>query len=946
MSSPSFEAPSLELLAQLLPAYEFEAFIAQGGMGAVYKARQRSLDRDVAIKILPRELGEDPEFRQSFETEARAMARLNHPNLIGVYDSGDVDGMPYIVMEYVNGKSLYHSSYGIAVEPRQAVIIVKAICDGLAHAHENGVVHRDIKPANILLTPKAEPKIGDFGLARPAGSDGPGLVMGTPGYTAPEILRHPEHADKRSDLYAVGVILYELLTGQRAPEEGLVPAPSSACSCDAVLDKICQQSTHPNPAFRYSSAQVMVDALDKWLRSAPAPPVSAAPPRKMAAGGRPGPRPSARASSSTPVHTGGGNATLARNLVIIAGLLVVIALTWKHYQKVKADRAEEAAEVQRQKEVEEARAREAAALAEREERERQAARQAELAEQQRYANETPLESLARLKDALVAGDRRELPKGTVRHGGFHYFPVPTPMAWHEAAAFAEDHGGHLAVLHSDEDLNRFAPLVSKAEGEDTEAGLWIGAGRAGRDLWIMVDGSPWTLSRTPVGTGHFAVVNELGLLRARRAGERFPFLIQWHEDGSNPGTLAAILQRTRDSLDSSVSTFPPGTLAYQGRHVLVIPHPATAEEAAQFAEQGGGHLAVPASRDEAGWLSDRLEDMAGEGYWIGAVRIGAEWKWTTGEKWDFAQWAEGEPGGTGDAAVIVPGQGWKSADPATKMTGFIIEWSKDRDNAETSAADDMGAENSDIAALDAKARELLATLDKDRQKELAANARTFAWDLDVWLRDLSKNENTRWKPEIEKLKALVSNNRVPDKVGKNSGIRLSERMAKISEYTAAKQVTIDAAFKTKAVTIRDAYLTRLRAAKTSAEGRGQTGIAREIDAKIETASDIDTWLEAMGFGISTDNAFNSIPFSFEGTHWAFLRHDKARLGTIKLLPGGKIESRRYAEAIWEESGDNALLFKYAPDDVQIAFRFNNEERTEMIGRRPNGTRRFLSRISN
>src|SRR5690606_38540365 len=116
------------------------------------------------------------------------------------------------------------------------------------------------------LTPKAEPKIGDFGLARPAGSNGPGLVMGTPGYTAPEILRHPEHADTRSDLYAVGVILYELLTGQRAPEEGLVPSPA----CEPLLDKICQQSTHPNPAFRYPTAQAMSDALANWLRQAPA----------------------------------------------------------------------------------------------------------------------------------------------------------------------------------------------------------------------------------------------------------------------------------------------------------------------------------------------------------------------------------------------------------------------------------------------------------------------------------------------------------------------------------------------------------------------------------------------------------------------------------------------------------------------------------------------------
>src|SRR5688572_14708495 len=217
MSADSFEAPSLEHLAELLPAYDFEAFIAQGGMGAVYKARQRSLDRDVAIKILPREMGADPEFRQSFETEAKAMARLNHPNLIGVYDFGDVEGMPYIVMEYVNGKSLFHSAYNTAIDPVQAVTIVKGICDGLAHAHENGVIHRDIKPANILLTPKAEPKIGDFGLARPAGADHSGVIMGTPGYAAPEITRQPDHADRRSDIFALGIVLYELLVGKSPP---------------------------------------------------------------------------------------------------------------------------------------------------------------------------------------------------------------------------------------------------------------------------------------------------------------------------------------------------------------------------------------------------------------------------------------------------------------------------------------------------------------------------------------------------------------------------------------------------------------------------------------------------------------------------------------------------------------------------------------------------------
>jgi len=268
MSAESFEPPTLEQLSKLLPAYEFQSFIAQGGMGAVYKARQLSLDRDVAIKILPRELGADPEFRQSFEHEAKAMARLNHPNLIAVYDFGDADGMPYIVMEFVPGKSLYHSAYQRKIDPVQAVTIVKGICDGLAHAHDQGVIHRDIKPANILLTPKAEPKIGDFGLARPAGTDHSGVVMGTPGYAAPEITRQPNLADRGSDIFALGVVLYELLVGRCPPYEAKPPLASAVSGCDPALDRICEKATHPVVASRYPSAGAMSAALDAWLRRA------------------------------------------------------------------------------------------------------------------------------------------------------------------------------------------------------------------------------------------------------------------------------------------------------------------------------------------------------------------------------------------------------------------------------------------------------------------------------------------------------------------------------------------------------------------------------------------------------------------------------------------------------------------------------------------------------
>jgi serine/threonine protein kinase len=245
----------------LFPGYAITGLIACGGMGAVYQAVQRSLERVVAIKILPREFSRDAEFREGFQAEARAMARLNHPNLISVYDSGEVDGMLYIVMEFVEGESLYHASYGIRVDPREAARLVASICDGLAHAHEHGILHRDIKPANILLTPKAEPKIGDFGLARPIGlqQGANETVFGTPHYTAPEVLSHPAAVDARADIFSIGVVLHQLLTGNVPAAD---PRPASVIArCDMRFDEIIRKATNPVPSMRYASASALAQDL-------------------------------------------------------------------------------------------------------------------------------------------------------------------------------------------------------------------------------------------------------------------------------------------------------------------------------------------------------------------------------------------------------------------------------------------------------------------------------------------------------------------------------------------------------------------------------------------------------------------------------------------------------------------------------------------------------------
>ena len=331
----AFVAPDSADLAPLFPGYEIEGLIATGGMGAVYKAVQKSLDRAVAIKILPQEFTRDAAFRDGFEAEAKAMARLNHPNLIGVYDFGEVAGMLYIIMEYVPGQSLHHSAHGIAIDPSEVIRLVSGICHGLAHAHENGIIHRDIKPSNILLDLNANPKIGDFGLARPAdrqiqaGEE----IYGTPHYTAPEVVAVPSAVDHRADIFSVGVLLHELLTG-RLPADDHRTA-SAISMCDPRFDAIIRRATDLMPDRRYASASEIVADLrtiattagPKVLRTVPA----SVPPKARRGKWKVGA--SAKKSSSAPL------------VVIILIAAAVGALALKNYADRKKARETPIAEV-------------------------------------------------------------------------------------------------------------------------------------------------------------------------------------------------------------------------------------------------------------------------------------------------------------------------------------------------------------------------------------------------------------------------------------------------------------------------------------------------------------------------------------------------------------------------------------------------------------------------
>src|SRR5262245_43408960 len=157
-----FEPPSVETVAKLFPQLEILAFIGKGGMGAVYKARQPALDRLVALKILPPQVASGPGFAERFSREARALARLSHPNIVAIYEFGQVEGMPYFVMEFVDGLNLRQLEREGKLTPREALQIVPQICEALQFAHDEGIVHRDIKPENILLDKRGRVKIADF----------------------------------------------------------------------------------------------------------------------------------------------------------------------------------------------------------------------------------------------------------------------------------------------------------------------------------------------------------------------------------------------------------------------------------------------------------------------------------------------------------------------------------------------------------------------------------------------------------------------------------------------------------------------------------------------------------------------------------------------------------------------------------------------------------------
>jgi serine/threonine protein kinase len=244
--------------SQQIPGYQILERLGAGAMATVFKARQLSLDRAVAIKVLPKRFSENPEYVERFYKEGQAAAKLNHPNIVQAIDVGEAGGYHYFAMEFVEGHTLFDElAQGKVFSEQEGLRIITQIAKALAHAHERGLIHRDVKPKNIMITKDGTAKLADMGLARMAADEQAaqaeaGKAYGTPYYISPEQIRGERNIDFRADIYSLGATLYHLVTG-RVPFEAPTPA--------AVMHKHLKQRLippdHVNPALSVGLGEVV-----------------------------------------------------------------------------------------------------------------------------------------------------------------------------------------------------------------------------------------------------------------------------------------------------------------------------------------------------------------------------------------------------------------------------------------------------------------------------------------------------------------------------------------------------------------------------------------------------------------------------------------------------------------------------------------------------------------
>lgn len=520
---PQWTESGAAALEAMLPQYDQWEVIGHGGMGAVYRARQASLDRPVAIKVLPPQDAEDAEeFTQRFKNEARTMAKLTHPAIVAVHDFGETaDGQLYFAMEYIDGTDVHKMIHAQGrLPPEHALAITAHVCDALAYAHEHGVMHRDIKPANILINMEGAVKVADFGLAGMQGAvQQEGTTMGTPDYVAPEVLTLGATVDGRADLYAVGVMLYNMLTGE-IPRHACMPA-SQKCGCSSRFDAIIRKAMEPDVADRYQTAREIRQDLDRILTV----PVAKA----QAQAARPPPdfSPRKRPEAPPPQSPPPWGLVAAAVVVLGGGAFFLLKGGSPATPTAEVETAQtEPATVPPAEANPEAKAPEAATTA---------------------STPPPASAVVVDPNAPKGSDLSQFP--VLSHGGHHYQVVQEQISFANAQKHAESLHAHLATITSQEEQSwleeAMAPFVQQAP----QAMVTIGAQQERDGQWKWVTGEPfeftqWTPGHVQEPQKHLALKITLrdkrlewgaGLHDSHRA-----FLLEWDSAPKTPPPVARV----------------------------------------------------------------------------------------------------------------------------------------------------------------------------------------------------------------------------------------------------------------------------------------------------------------------------------------------------------------------------------------------------------------------
>jgi serine/threonine protein kinase len=723
-----WQPPTLEEMQAMLPQYEFVTLLGRGGMGAVYKAVQVTLDRPVAIKVLPGDLvmDEDVQFAERFKNEARTMARMSHPGIVNVFDFGETqNGLLYIVMEFIDGTDISKLilSQGRLTED-YALAITAHVCDALNYAHRNGVVHRDIKPANILINMAGEIKVADFGLAKANDASQSGgltktnMAMGTPDFVAPEAFLPGFALDGRADLYAIGVMLYQMLTGDIP--RGMWTMPSQRIGSDPRFDAIIGKAMQTDREMRYQSASEIRQELDAILttpisvllqqqqaaaeaaaqaaqaqkpaevaappKRGPAPPsakVPAASPR-----GHASPSPAKKAAPTAPPHAK-SKSSLGPVLGIAATLVAAAGVYWFMGGGAGKSTAPSTA-----------------------------------------ANTTPSTPPP---PAAVKPTPPPPPPSTSSKGPSTFSNFAPTAQWRDELAIAAGWGPNWMKVGSERHTSDagVALRIFAVQRKDSALRVRFRSRSHGASVDLIQRLNPlengprylvtiWTKAKIEGALDIIPLIKDgprrkLAPLKRQPSfslseehtaelyaiGDRLSFffdgeLLSEVQDSTLtvgvPGLFASkgieFVRVETAVLNTSASSTPPPSevLTFGGHRYQFFPQKLKWDEAKARAETLGGHLATITSQEENQWIKDTYVSKLDPSLslWLGGTKKNPsqQWTWITGEPFVFTTWGMGEPGALRDECALCfssMSDGWgdignNGIGQADRRGGYLIEW--------------------------------------------------------------------------------------------------------------------------------------------------------------------------------------------------------------------------------------------------------------------------------